>query len=144
MLCRKIIWALLIAAILNALVAIPKAEANCPGSVQPLEEVQPQVQQRWEELQRQESYPWGTAKVYERLQGDRITLAQSFDRLRGSQKQEVLNQLRLGNYPHSVDASDGRLLSAVYDACTRFDMLTEKARYSWYYNSIGRSLVIPI
>ncbi|MBD2517067.1 hypothetical protein H6G93_19010 [Nostoc sp. FACHB-973] len=43
---------------------------------------------------------------------------------------------------HSVYASDGRLLSAVYDACTRFDMLTEKARYSWYYNSIGRSLPV--
>ncbi len=83
MLYRKLLWILPVASTLNFLVAIPKAQANCPGSVQPLEEVQPQVQQRWDELQRQETYPWGKTKVYERLQGDRITLAKSFDELRG-------------------------------------------------------------
>ncbi|MEA5601899.1 hypothetical protein [Nostoc sp. UHCC 0252] len=140
MLYKNFLWILPIVSTLNFLVAIPKAQANCPGSVQPLEEVQPQVQRHWDELQRQENYPWGRTKVYERLQGARITLAPSFDQLRGSYKQEALELLRLGNYLHSVYASDGRLLSAVYDACTRSYMLTEKARYSWYYNSIGRSL----
>ncbi|HEY9639062.1 MAG TPA: hypothetical protein V6C57_01185 [Coleofasciculaceae cyanobacterium] len=135
----KLLWLAPIAAI-QLLAATFPAQANCPGSVQPVEAVQPQVQARWDELQRLATYPWGTARVYDRLQGDRITLAASFDQLRDAQKQEVLNLLRLGNYPHSVYASDGRLLSAVYDACTRFDMLTERARYSWYYNSIGRWL----
>ncbi|MBD2357378.1 hypothetical protein H6G41_22620 [Tolypothrix sp. FACHB-123] len=140
MLYKKTLWILPIVSTFNFLVTIPKAQANCPGSVQPLEEVQPQVQKRWDELQRQETYPWGKTKIYQSLQGDRITLAPSFDQLQGSHKQEAINLLKLGNYIHSVYASDGRLLSAVYDACTRFDMLTEKARYSWYYNSIGRTL----
>ena len=149
MLQRNFLWLLPIAASINVVVATPPAKANCPGSPPPLEEVQPQVQQRWEELQRMATYPWGKARVYERLQGDseallrsadRITLAPSFDQLRNGQKQEVLNLLRLSNYPYSVYASDGRLLSALYDACTRFDTLTERARYSWYLNSIGRTL----
>ncbi len=140
MLCRNLLWLLLIPASLNIVVAAPPAQANCPGAGPSLEEAQPQVQQLWEELQRRETYPWGKVRVYERLQGNRITLAPSFDQLRNSQKQEVLNLLRLSNYPHSVYASDGRLLSALYDGCTRFDMLTERARYSWYFNSIGRSL----
>ncbi|WGV26710.1 hypothetical protein [Halotia branconii] len=140
MLYQNFLWLLPITATVNFVAVISPAQANCPGSVPPLEEVQPQMQQRWQELQRRKTYPWGKAQVYKSLQGDRITLASSFDQLRDSQKQEVLNLLQLGNNPHSVYASDGRLLSAVYDACTRFFMLTEKARYSWYYNSIGRSL----
>ncbi len=140
MLYRNLLGLLPIAASINIVVAAPPAQANCPGSGPSLEEAQPRVQQRWEELQGMETYPWGKARVYERLQGNRITLAPSFDRLRDSQKQEALNLLRLSNYPHSVYASDGRLLSALYDGCTRFDMLTERARYGWYFNSIGRSL----
>lgn len=137
---RNLFWLLSIAATLNIVVATPPAQANCPGSVQPLEEVQPQVQKRWQELQRMETYPWGKARVYDRLEGDRITLAPSFDQLRNGEKLEAIDLLKLGNYIHSVYASDGRLLSAVYDACTRSNMVTEKARYSWYYNAIGRSL----
>lgn len=134
------LWLLAIAVTLNVVVATPPAQANCPGSVQPLEEVQPQVQKRWQELQRMETYPWGKARVYDRLEGDRITLSASFDQLRNGEKEEAINLLKLGNLIHSVYASDGRLLSAVYDACTRFNMVTEKARYSWYYNAVGRSL----
>ncbi|MBW4453508.1 MAG: hypothetical protein KME55_12845 [Nostoc indistinguendum CM1-VF10] len=55
MLYQKLLWILPIASTLNFLVATPKAQANCPASVQPLEEVQPQVQQRWDELQRQQT-----------------------------------------------------------------------------------------
>jgi hypothetical protein len=36
--------------------------------------------------------------------------------------------------PFSVVASDGRIVSAPYDGCTRFHLLTEKERFSWYYN----------
>jgi len=133
-------WLLPIAATINVIFVTPEAQANCPESVPTLEQTQPRVQQRWDELQGMKTYPWGAARVYESLKGDRITLTASFDPLLGSQKQEVLKLLPLGNSPHSIYASDGRLLSAVYDGCTRIEMLTEKARYSWYYNSVGRWL----
>lgn len=137
---RKVLWLLPLAASLSLGVAAPPSLANCPGAVPPLEVSQPRVQANWEKLQQMETYPWGTQRIYERLEGDRITLSANFDQLRGPQKQEAINLLQLGNSSHRVYASDGRLLSAVYDGCTRFETLTEKARYSWYYNEVGRSL----
>jgi hypothetical protein len=128
------LWLLPIAATINVIFVTAEAQANCPESVPTLEQTQARVQQLWDELQEMKTYPWGAARVYESLKGDRITLSASFDPLLGSQKQEVFNLLQLYNSPHSVYASDGRLLSARYDGCTRFQMLTEKARYSWYYN----------
>ncbi len=142
MLYRNLLWILSIASFLNIFVAIPRVQSNCAGGLFPLEEVQSKMQQHWQNLQRQETYPWGETKVYESLQDDIITLASSFDQLPGSEKQAVLNLLQLSsqNYPHKVYTHDGRLLSSAYDGCTRDHLLTEKARYSWYYNDIGRSL----
>ncbi|MDX2254884.1 MAG: hypothetical protein NW214_05160 [Pseudanabaenaceae cyanobacterium bins.39] len=114
--------------------------ANCSDTVRSLEESQPQVQAKWQELQKMSFYPWGRQSVYQKLEGDRITLNANFDQLRDGQKAIALKLLKLEGMPHQVLSSDGRLLSAAYDGCTRFYLLTERERYSWYLNSIGRTL----
>jgi len=125
---------------LSILIAPHPALANCPMALPPLEEVQPAMQQRWEELQRMQTYPWGTARIYDRLSGDRITLSSNFNQLRGAHKQQAVEMLQTSGTVYRVYASDGRLLSAPYDFCTRSFTLTERARYSYYYNEMGRSL----
>ena len=128
------------AAAVSIFAAPHPAQANCPMGIPPLEESQPRMQQRWEELQRMQTYPWGTARIYDRLSGDRITLSSNFNQLRGAYKQQALEMLQTGGTVYRVYASDGRLLSVPYDFCTRFFPLTERARYSYYYNERGRSL----
>lgn len=117
------------------------ADANCAG--EPPDEISvPLIQQRWKELLQMQTYPWGTARVYSRLVLDRreIWLDASFNQLRGSHKQQAVEMLQLGSSPFTAYASDGRLVSARYDGCTRFDTLTERARFSWYYSALDRSL----
>ncbi|NJL22768.1 MAG: hypothetical protein HC895_21230 [Leptolyngbyaceae cyanobacterium SM1_3_5] len=128
-------------AALSIVVASPPAFANCAGEP-PDEVVVPLVEQRWQALQQMQTYPWGTARVYDRLEVDRrqVWFNARFDQLRGTQKQQAVEMLQLGSSPFRAYASDGRLLSARYDGCTRFDTLTERSRYSYYYNEIGRSL----
>jgi hypothetical protein len=142
-------------------IATPPARANCNDSVGRVEFWQSPMQRHWQQLQQRTDYPWGQARPYGQLSGDRITLTADFDRLNGTQKQQVLNLLlnpdwqqiitpqeqqagleqgTIGALPYSVYGSDGRLVSAVYDGCTRMTILSERARFSWYYNSIGRSL----
>ncbi len=132
------IYKILLGTTISMLAIAESAIANCADYVISLDDAQPKVQKRWEDLQKMEVYPWGRTQIYQELKGDRITLASSFDQLRNGQKQAALNLLQLGSYPHQVYASDGRLLSAVYDGCTRFNLLTERDRFSWYYNAIGR------
>ncbi|NES96904.1 MAG: phosphoribosylaminoimidazolesuccinocarboxamide synthase [Desertifilum sp. SIO1I2] len=155
------LWISAIALTANLAIATPPARANCNDSVGRLEFWQSPMQRHWQQLQQRTDYPWGQARLYGTLLGNRITLTTDFDRLPGAQKQQVLNLLlspdwqqiitpqeqqagiergTIGALPYSVYASDGRLVSAVYDGCTRMTLLTERARYSWYFNSIGRTL----
>lgn len=139
---RLFLLALLPVATTASLFAAPDpASANCAGAP-PDGVVVPLVQQRWAELQQVQTYPWGTARVYDRLDLDRrqVWLNASFDQLRGSNKRQAIEMLQLGSSPFTAYASDSRILSALYDGCTRFDTLTERERFSWYYNALGRSL----
>jgi hypothetical protein len=149
----------------SSLMITPSVLANCAGSVGDVATWQAPLQRHWQALQQQTDYPWGQARPYDTIVGDRITFTPDFERLNGPQKQQGLDLLLnpdwskiitpaeqeaasgpggfgfgFGPLPHSIYASDGRLLSAAYDGCTRFTTLTEQARYSWYYNSIGRIL----
>ncbi|WP_088889996.1 phosphoribosylaminoimidazolesuccinocarboxamide synthase [Leptolyngbya ohadii] len=142
-------------------IATPPAQANCSDWVGRVEYWQSPMQQHWQQLQQQIHYPWGQARPYGQFLRDRITLTADFDRLTGTQKQQVLTLLlnpdwqqiitpqeqqagleqgTIGAIPYPIYASDGRLISGVYDGCTRMTLLTERSRYSWYYNSIGRTL----
>lgn len=149
-------------AILLGLGKVPSAQANCVDTVSDLPDVQPAMQRHWQKLQQQTSYPWGKARPYGQLSDNQITLTPDFDRLTGPQKMQALELLRLGAWPvelltkaeesaiqarnngwipgamspYQVYASDGRAISMPYDGCTRFTLLTESARYSWYYKGV--------
>ncbi len=132
--------------------------ANCADRVASLELVKPFMKQLWKRLQQQQKYSWGQGNSYQQMQGDRIDLNQNFDRLTGTQKQQVLSVLKLDYHsnwfdlldrsqqqaalqkpgigamsPYQVFASDGRILSTPYDGCTRMTLLTERARFGWYH-----------
>jgi len=160
MLNRNLLWLGSIAIAVNLIALTPPALANCSDFVGSVEVWQTPMQRHFQQLQQRE-YSWGQARPYGTLSGRRVTLTADFDRLTGAQKQQVLNLLLntpiftpeelqaaaenggMGvgaQSPYEVYASDGRIVSAAYDGCTRFTILTERARYSWYYNSIGRSL----
>lgn len=137
--------------------ALP-AQANCVDRIASLEIVQPSMERLWQGLKNKEQYSWGEKKPYGEMKGNKITLTADFDSLMGIQKQEVLNDLYLSysqNWfnlltaeeqekvlthpdmgamsPYVVYDNDDRLISAPYDGCTRMTLLTEKARFSWYY-----------
>ena len=124
------------------------ALANCAEVLAPVELMQPAMERQWQQLQQQTTYPWGAARPFGTLVDDRIALTPAFDRLTGAQKQEVLDAvfaytltpaeaqalsgaLQLG--PYQIYAHDQRLLYQA-SACHETTMLTEKARYSHYYN----------
>ncbi|MBW4523144.1 MAG: hypothetical protein KME16_26185 [Scytolyngbya sp. HA4215-MV1] len=135
-------------------------QANCADFISELEDVQPAMERLWQQVQQQTTYPWGQARPYAQLGEGRITLTPIFDRLTGTQKRQVLAQLRLENWavelltpeeaakirkvysnaipaamsPYQVFASDGRAVSMPYDGCTRLTLLTERDRFSWYTN----------
>jgi hypothetical protein len=136
------------------------ARANCADQIASLELVKPVMERQWQKLQQQTNYPWGKARPYGTLSGNLITLTSEFERLTGQQKQQVLDQLLLGynhNWfelltpqeqeklfsnpemgalsPYQVYSADGRIISTPYDGCTRFTLLTEKDRFSWYFNT---------
>lgn len=138
------------------------AQANCVDRIAKLELVQPSMERLWQELQHKDQYPWGKKRPYGQLTGNKITLTADFDSLTGAQKKETLRMLHLSysqNWfdlltpeeqqtalknpnmgamsPYVVYGSDDRLISAPYDGCTRMTLLTEKARFSWYYLRIS-------
>ena len=143
------------------LVAVPSALANCNDRIASLDLVQPIMEHLWQQLQEQNRYAWGSEPVYGKLVGDSITLTPAFERLTGAEKKQVLDQLRLeydNNWfdlltskeqtealkhpgfgalsPYRVYASDGRIISVPYDGCTRMTLLTEKARFSYYFHTL--------
>lgn len=148
-------------------VAAAPAEAGCAGDPGSVEWYAPVMSEHFQQLQSQQTHAWGSAQVFDRIEGDRIFLTDAFETLSGPQKVQAIQALiqfdfqtyltaeeyeqkfsegGLGPYsgigpsPYRVIASDGRLVSAAYDGCTRNNLLTERDRFSWYYNSQGRSL----
>ncbi|HEY9880011.1 MAG TPA: hypothetical protein V6D29_16270 [Leptolyngbyaceae cyanobacterium] len=129
------------------------ALAWCLDALAPMELIQPAMERQWQQLQQQTTYPWGEARPFGTLVGDRVTLTSEFDRLTGSQKQQVIDavfeytltpeeeQAIFGmglRGPYTIYASDERM---IYQASTCHDltMLTEKARYAYHYNFAGLS-----
>jgi hypothetical protein len=131
--------------------------ANCNDVIAPVEEVQADMEARWNQVQSRESYPWGDLQPYGTLEGDRITMTADFDQLPGYEKQRALDaifrpdlldlttaewqDLLDGYYigagmgsPYEAYDSDGRLLGVSYDGCTRYTLLTERSRYGWFFN----------
>ncbi len=149
--------------LLGLLALATPARANCGDPIAAQNLVQPALERHWQQLQQQQSYPWGTVRPFGTLSGDRITLTADFDGLDGAAKRQVIEALRLGTNPdwlsllspaeqqaaaadpglgaiapHTVVAQDGRLLSYAYDGCTRPLLLTEFARYQQGW--VGRTL----
>lgn len=162
----------LLLTITTVLVLATKVQANCADSVASLELVQPAMERYWQQLQQQTQFPWGKLQPYGKLSGDRITLTPKFDRFTGTQKQQVLDSLRLdynSNWfsllnsqeqaaalknsgigamsPYLVFASDGRIVSYPYSGCDRLTLLTEFNRYQmrWYGRELPpRQIRFPI
>ncbi len=147
----RILCLLLSIATLNLIVAILPAKANCSEQIATSEVIRNAVKRRFEELQKQQIYPWGKIRPYDKISGNNIILTSAFDQLTGIQKKQVISEVLLYNLteeernagvyigipPHSVYASDGRIVSYVYDGCTSFTPLTEKERYSAYLNDFS-------
>ncbi len=138
------------------------ASANCADSIGSLAFAQPIMSRYWQELSSQTAFPWGKDNPFAALKEDQIWLSPVFESLKGPDKLKVLDYLYLFNtdknwyslalkyvpeselqtkldevgalHPYSVYASDGRLIAAAYDGCTRNVLLTERERYQWYLN----------
>lgn len=145
---------------LSFLLLTAPARANCVDNIGRLDFAAPVMQKHWAELQTRQNFPWGAINPYDRIQGDQLWLKPSFETLTSAQKHQALALLHLGNDwyelvqkwvpaqeltedrmvevgalpPYAVYASDGRLISAVYDGCTREVMFTERQRFQWYTN----------
>jgi hypothetical protein len=142
------------AILVNTLITMSGASANCGDVISDLQAVEPAMQRWWQKLQTQTLYPWGKLRPYGTLSGDRITLTHDFDLLSATQRVQVLEQLRLEQWPsellteseqasisarqlavnttmspYKVYARDGRVISLPYDGCTRYTLWTEFDRY---------------
>ncbi len=139
---------------LGFLLGVPSVLANCSDRIASLELVQPIMERLWPKLKAENS-------IYGEITDDSITLTEEFDRLTGLEKKQSLEPLKLGynnNWveflsaeeqaemlkdsrpgamsPYRVYSSDGRLISVAYDGCTRLTLLTEKERFSYYYQTL--------
>lgn len=128
------------------------ALAWCLDESSPIELMQPAMERQWQQLQQQPTYPWGAARPFGTLVGDRVTLTSAFDRFTGAQKRQVLEAVFAYTLTpaekqaipgtmrasYAIYAHDGRKL---YQENTCHDLLTltEKARYAYYYNFAGLS-----
>jgi hypothetical protein len=145
---------------LGMLATTREAQATCIETPSTLEDVQPTYVRYLQQLRSSTTFPWGNVQPYAEISGERITLTPEFEQLTGPQKQQVIDLLRLstryselvtpdeaaairarnngfippGVPPYGIYASDGRAVSVPYNACERFTLLTEAARYSFYYN----------
>jgi hypothetical protein len=145
-------------AIATHLLLSAPVSANCADSVGSLAYFQPAMERWWQQLQAETDYPWGKARPYGELEGNRILLTPAFDDLTGQQKQQVLDVLFSGYgeenlyslltpaereqpgagalSPYRVFTHDGKLVYAAYDGCTPVRMLTERERYRYYYTRL--------
>jgi hypothetical protein len=138
------------------------ASANCADSIGSLAFAQPIMARYWQEITSQSTFPWGKDNPFTALKEDQIWLSPVFESMNGPDKLKVLDYLYLFHreknwyslvlkymseselevrlhevgalHPYSVYASDGRLIAAAYDGCTRNILLTERDRYQWYLN----------
>ena len=118
----------------TALLTAKPAFANCPGYGRPIEAANQAVLQRWNSIKDDRSYFFGQ-EILGAIEGNRLILTPAFDRFSGPEKKQVLGTLPLDGSSYAVYTADGRLLSAQYDGCTpRQPLLTERDRYSWYFN----------
>jgi hypothetical protein len=124
-------------------IAVRPAQANCPGFGRPTEQFNLQVRQRANQLKNDPNQFFGR-KVLDVIAERRITLAPAFDLFTGAEKRQVLNTLQLDGSTYEVYATDGRLVSAQYDGCTRTHLLTERDRYSWYLNRPPVQMPFPM
>lgn len=141
---------------INLLMAAP-AFANCNDTVGRLEYFQPAMERLWQQLQTQTDYPWGVVRPYGELLGNRIVLTPAFATLNGEQKNQVIDLVQGmdagGLYgllteeersqpgigalpPYELFTHDDRLVTTAYDGCTPVRLLTERARYAYYYNRL--------
>ncbi|PZD73856.1 hypothetical protein C1752_01845 [Acaryochloris thomasi RCC1774] len=155
---KAILWLLTPATLLTCL---SPAQANCSDRIADITLVRPVMERVWNELETATQYSWGTERPYGELSENRITLTPEFERLTGPQKKQVLDRLYLeydSNWfdlltpqeqtdalkhpgigalsPYEVYTYDGRLISVPYDGCTRTTLMTEKARYSYYFQRL--------
>ncbi|MBE8992488.1 hypothetical protein [Nostoc sp. LEGE 12450] len=119
------------------------AQANCPGFSREPEQLNPEVQQRANQLKNDPNQFFGK-KILDTITNRRITLTPDFDRLTGIEKQQVLNTLQLDGSTYEVYAADERLVSAQYDGCTRTYLKTERDRYGWYLNRPPVPMPLPM
>ncbi len=163
---HKLIWLI---SVLQLMVNSSPAQANCVDRIASLELVKPTMEKLWQQLIQKDEFSWGKVQPYGEIVTDKIVLTTDFELLTGSQKQEVLKMLYLDyndNWfdlltpeeqqialkdsgigaisPYKVYGSDGRIISVPYDGCTRMSLLTEKARFSWYYLRLPKSNDIQI
>ncbi|MDJ0510259.1 MAG: phosphoribosylaminoimidazolesuccinocarboxamide synthase [Crocosphaera sp.] len=140
--------------LLGLIESVSPVLANCSDRIASLGLVQPIMERLWAQLQAENP-------VYGELKDNSITLTEGFDSLSGLEKKQVLEPLKLGynnNWleflspeeqtealkdpglgaisPYQVYSNDGRLLSVAYDGCTRLTLLTEKERFSYYYQTL--------
>lgn len=138
-------------------IAASPALANCSDQPASPDWYQPAISEHLQRLESQSESPIAGADVYDRIEGDRIFLTANFDTLTGPQKTAAINAATgivltdyyspeeleqkttppgsegIGTFPFDLIASDGRTVSAVYDGCTLFTLLTEKDRFDYYY-----------
>ena len=146
--------------LLTLLLLATPAQANCVDNVSDPEFAEPIFSRWFAELQARKQFSWGAHNPYARFSQGEIHLSSHFDALNAAERAAVLDELHLdlsgkswyqllqhsfsdqelekidpvrigARHPYPVYASDGRLLSAVYDGCTRMLMLTERARFQW-------------
>ena len=141
----------------HLLLAAP-VSANCADRVGSLAYFQPAMERLWQQLQAETDYPWGEARPFGELDGNRIVLTPAFDELTGQQKEQVIGLLFSGYgedtlyslltpqeqdqpgrgalSPYRVFTHSGKLVYAPHDGCTPVQMLTERERYSYYYTRL--------
>lgn len=155
----KKLYSLLFFTPLFFFIKTPLAWANCADRIASLDLVQPAMERHFAQLQQETNFSWGNKQPFGQIDGNQIILTPAFDSLNGTEKQQVLDRLNLGynnNWfnllspeeqdaalqnsgigamsPYEVYASDGRAVAMPYDGCTRTISLTEKDRFSWYFN----------
>jgi len=143
------------------LALITPVRSNCVDDISDPDFATPLFKRWFDQLKSRQSFPWGTVNPYDRFRDGRVYFNSDFDTLTVHQRMEVFDLLHLdlggktwyqlvqyylpnrelegidpvrigARHPFAVYGSDGRLLSPVYDGCTRMLTLTERARFQWY------------
>lgn len=154
------LWGLVMGPVVigSGAIAPMPAFANCNDRPASTAWYEPAMSEHFQQLQTQQNPPWGDSAVFDRVEGDQILLTDNFERLSGAQKTAAIEAVStldlqdyltpevfeqklvppgsdgLGTFPYGAVASDGRVVSAIYDGCTRLTLLTERDRFNYYFN----------